>query len=86
MAAPLIRAKVLCWIYTLPSIPCKIHIQEELSSQYSSLSDTAQRNEASEEHIEPRCSLLPSESPNGFQTLYLSLYTLLTIWKFIKGF
>lgn len=74
----------------LPSLPAlsflsKIHAQEEQRSQYSSLSNAAQRNEALAENIESHCSLLTSESPSGFQTLCPSLYTLLTIWKILKG-
>lgn len=89
MAAPLIRAKASCWINTLSSIPVasflsKIHTLEELSSQCYSLSDAAWRNRALAENTESCCSLLTSESQSGFQMLHLQ--TLLTIWKFLKGF
>lgn len=89
VAAPLIRAKASCWINTLPSIPVvsflsKIHTLEELSSQYYPLSNAAQWNKALAENAETHCSLLTSESQSGFQMLFLQ--TLLTIWKFWKGF
>lgn len=37
-------------------------------------------------YIASHCSFFTFESLSGFQMLYLSLYTLLTIWKFIKWF